>query len=159
MSNSKAREYEAAKIGSVTLLMIVLCGLFMTAAFACAILTMDLALLAILVAVGIVLKIGVIGLLKMKFIIEPTGVKACMFPFSYFIPYSEIESVELICETRRDFWKGLGLRCWKDRIAFRSRFGKAVLIRKSKGRLRRVLLSVSDPEAFLSELRSKIGKR
>jgi hypothetical protein len=90
---------------------------------------------------------------RMRFRITTEGVWASMPPFSYGVKYSEIERVYI---DKTPFWMGWGLRLWWRRIAFVSRHGSAVVIRKKEGVFRTFMLSSRGPDKFVGMISNKV---
>jgi hypothetical protein len=92
---------------------------------------------------------------NMKFRITTEGVEASMPPFSHVVKYPNIDDVYV---DKVPWWTGWGLRLWWRRIAFVSRHGAAVVVKKKSGIFRTFMLSTKDPENFARMIRDNMKR-
>jgi len=92
---------------------------------------------------------------NMRFRITTEGVEAVMFPFTGRAKFSEITDVRL---GRTPWYSGWGIRYWGRRLAFVSRRGPAVFIKKRKGVFHTLVLTPRDPEGFAEMVRGQISR-
>ncbi len=86
----------------------------------------------------------------MRFRAGSEHVEAWMFPVRYRVGYGEVEGVDVV---ELPWYWGWGLRVLGRRLAFVSRHGRAVRIRKRQGVFRELLLTVREPERFAELVR------
>ncbi len=98
-----------------------------------------------------VLILAQIIFFSMKFRITNKYVEAIFGFYKHKIPFNDIENIEISDVPRL---MGYGLRLRNNTIAFVSKKGKAVVIKKKKGRFKNVYLTVKDPEKFVEILKN-----
>ncbi len=110
----------------------------------------------ILAPLGAALLLAAGAFATMRFRLTEEGLEARMLPVIYRVGYGEIEGVEL---TEVPWYAGWGLRLMPGRkLAFVSRYGRAVRVRKSRGMFREVLMTPEEPERFAERLRMMAKK-
>lgn len=78
-------------------------------------------------------------------------IEAYFWPFKYIISSSDIEEIKII--EKIPWWIGWGLRIKGRSLYFAIHHKRSIEIRKKKGFWEKVILSVKDPEKFLSKLK------
>ncbi len=88
------------------------------------------------------------------FKIYENKIEVYFWPFKYEIPFSDIASVEVI--EKIPFWIGWGLRVHplKRKLYFAIHHGKGIRIKRKNGFWKEIVLSVKNPEKFISVLRT-----
>ena len=92
------------------------------------------------------------GYFDMKFKVTSKAVEASFPPFTYSIPFNEIEDIEI---GSLPWYIGWGLRIWKRRIAFVGKHGPARIIKKKTGIFRKVILVTENPKKFINIITEK----
>ncbi len=110
------------------------------------------AFLTVLVAFFILLLAQLI-FFSMKFRITDSYVEAIFGFYKHRIPIRDIEKIEI---SDVPLLMGYGLRLWKNTIAFVSKRGRAVVIRRKMGRFKNVYLTVREPEFFANILTERL---
>ncbi|NOZ82292.1 MAG: hypothetical protein GXN98_00500 [Euryarchaeota archaeon] len=108
------------------------------------------------VAVGgaAVLLLALGSFASMRFRLTESELEARMFPVSYRVRYGDIERVEL---GEVPWYAGWGLRVLGRKLAFVSRHGKAVWIkRRGDGVFREVIVTPREPERFAEMLMRRV---
>ncbi len=101
----------------------------------------------------LILLLAQLMFFSMKFRITDRCVEAIFGFYKHRIPIKEIEKIEI---SDVPLFMGYGLRLWKNTIAFVSKRGKAVVIRRKSGRFRKIYLTVKEPEKFANILMQRL---
>ncbi|MEM2893409.1 MAG: hypothetical protein QW486_04610 [Candidatus Bathyarchaeia archaeon] len=80
-------------------------------------------------------------------------VDAYFFPYRHTIPISDIEKVEIIEGIPWYIGWGLRLNPLKRRLYFAIHHGRSVLIKRHSGFWKEIVLSVKDPQRFISHIK------
>jgi len=86
------------------------------------------------------------------FKIYENKIEAYFWPFKYEIPLSDVKDIEIIEKIPWYIGWGLRIHPWKRRLYFAIHHGKSVKIEKENGFWREIVLSVKNPEKFVSTL-------
>ena len=88
----------------------------------------------------------------MSFRVGEDSLEARMPPVVYRVKFRDIEGVEVVS---LPWYIGWGLRVMGRRLAFVSRRGRAVSIKKRRGFFRELVLTVQNPERFAETVKSR----
>ncbi|MGC8947986.1 MAG: hypothetical protein ACP5OK_01455 [Thermoprotei archaeon] len=83
-------------------------------------------------------------------------VESYFFPYKYEIPFPDIEKVKII--EKIPWYVGWGLRIdlFNKRLFFAIHHGRSILIKRKSGFWKEIILSVKDPQKFISYIKPLI---
>jgi len=93
-------------------------------------------------------------LFPFRFRIYSSKIEVSFFPYKYEIPFSDIKGIKIV--NKIPWWVGWGLRLnpFSKTLYFLSHHKKCVQVERKSGYWKKIILSVKNPEKFITHLRN-----